>query len=277
MARELGVKKLHINWDSNLVIKQLNGQFGVKEESPATYREAALQLLSSFEEEARNDGEQIAVFKRRKEPSLVILPLGEEAKDWRKPILEQLRQKASSKVTREYRELRGILYKKSAEGLLMKCVSNTERVQKTENLNHAVCGEGAPSLYRRMQRNTCDNCGDTKEWIEVNMVDADWRKPVKEYLEAGVLPTEPREAERLKKKVERYFCRGGELFKNSFTRDTLRCIGKEEQEAVMSEVHGGVYGRHQGGKSLWTEILKMGYYWPRMKDAAVFARKCVQC
>ncbi|KAJ1413417.1 Retrotransposon gag domain [Sesbania bispinosa] len=87
-----------------------------------------------------------------REPSLVILPLKEEVEDWRKPILEQLRQRASSKVAREYRELKGTLYRKSAKGLLMKCVLSREEIQKTENLYHAVCGEGAPSLYRRMQR-----------------------------------------------------------------------------------------------------------------------------
>ncbi|KAJ1396464.1 Ribonuclease H domain [Sesbania bispinosa] len=50
MAEELGVKRLRIRGDSNLVIKQLKGQFGAKEESLAMYKEEALRLLEMFEE-----------------------------------------------------------------------------------------------------------------------------------------------------------------------------------------------------------------------------------
>ncbi|KAJ1386452.1 Ribonuclease H domain [Sesbania bispinosa] len=132
MTEELGVRKLRIKGDSNLVIKILKGQFGAKEESLAMYREEALRLLTMFEEvealhiprvdnkhadvlatigsrEKRNEGEQVVIFKKRGNPSLALKPFKREIKDWRKSTLEKLRQCISSKVAREYRELRGTL------------------------------------------------------------------------------------------------------------------------------------------------------------------------
>ncbi|KAJ1375999.1 Ribonuclease H domain [Sesbania bispinosa] len=317
MAEELGAKKLRIKGDSNLVIKQLKGQFGAKEESLAVYPKEALRILKTFKEveashiprvenkhvealatiaarEKRDGGEQVVIFKKRKAPSLALKPLQEGSKDWRGPLLEKLRQRNSSKVAREYRELRGTLYKKSAEGLLMRCVAEEEVMMRADNLHYAICGEGGPNLYRRMQQvgmfwtsmkahceavqSSCEQCKDAKEWMEINMVYEDWRKPIKEYLEAGVLPADPRDADKLKRRSQKYFCSNGEIFKRSFTGETLRCVEPRQQEAITTEVHKGVCGRHQGGRNLWVEILRLGYYWPKMKeDTLEFVRKCVQC
>ncbi|KAJ1403687.1 Ribonuclease H domain [Sesbania bispinosa] len=49
MPRDLGVKHLKIEGDSNLVIKQLKEEYGVKEASLAAYRDEALKLINSFE------------------------------------------------------------------------------------------------------------------------------------------------------------------------------------------------------------------------------------
>ncbi|KAJ1403360.1 Ribonuclease H domain [Sesbania bispinosa] len=253
MAGELGVRRLRIKGDLNLVIKQLKGQYGAKEESLAMYKEEALKWIVTFEEveashvprvdnkhadvlatigsrESRDEGEQIVIFKRSTNPSWTIEPFKGKADDWRRLVIEKLIRRVSSKVDKEYKELKGILYKRSAEGLLMKCVPEREGVQKAKNLHHATCGQDGPTLNRRMQRiywpsmktqceliqEACEQCKDAKEWLAVNVVEGDWRKPLKEYLKAGVLPPEPREAEKIKKKYERYFLERGELFKRSF-------------------------------------------------------------
>ncbi|KAJ1408148.1 Ribonuclease H-like superfamily [Sesbania bispinosa] len=164
--------------------------------------------------------------------------------DWRKPIVEQLAQRLSSKVTKEYLELQGVLYRKGSDGLLMKCVSEKEGLEKAENLHYAICGEGGLSLYRRMQGE------EHREVMEVNAIEIDWTHPLKDYLISGELPPERREAEKLKRNAERYICRSQELFKHS----------------------------HTGGRNIWVEILRLGYQWPSMKeDASDFAKKCAQC
>ncbi|KAJ1390990.1 Ribonuclease H superfamily [Sesbania bispinosa] len=71
----------------------------------------------------------------------------------------------------------------------------------------------------------------------------------------------------------------GELFKSALTGEVLRCVAGEHTRGILEEeVHQGVCGRHQGGLSLWVEILRKVYYWPSMKEDAIeFAKKCVQC
>ncbi|KAL1352204.1 hypothetical protein AAHE18_06G150000 [Arachis hypogaea] len=98
------------------------------------------------------------------------------------------------------------------------------------------------------------------------------------YLDDGVLPSEKIEAERLKKKSERYFLQKGELFKKIFAGEVLKCVRDEEKDKILEEVHQGVCGRNQGGRSLWYKLIRIGYYWPKMKkDAINWARRCPQC
>ncbi|KAJ1397121.1 Ribonuclease H superfamily [Sesbania bispinosa] len=252
--------------------EQLKGHFGAKEEALAVYREEALRILGLFEEvealhipraknkhadalatigskETRDEGTQVVIFKKKRSPSLTLKPCEEKVKDWRRPILEKLKQKISFKVIREYEELRGILYKRNVEGLLMSCVSETEGIQRENNLHHAMCGEGGPNLYYTMQRvgmhwssmrahckeiqEACERCKDERDCFEVNAIDEDWRVSIREYLEAGILPTEPRKAEKLRKRAEKYFCKDGELYRNSFTGEVLCCMENQQQEAIV--------------------------------------------
>ena len=51
-----------------------------------------------------------------------------------------------------------------------------------------------------------------------------------------------------------------------------------EKETILSEVHAGGYGEHQGGRKLYYHLLDKGYYWPTMEiDAFNFSKKCVIC
>ncbi|KAJ1397466.1 Ribonuclease H-like superfamily [Sesbania bispinosa] len=123
----------------------------------------------------------------------------------------------------------------------------------------------------------CPSCREWCEPMEVNIVEEDLRKVLKDFLNSGLTPSSPREVEKLKRKAERYFMQEGELFKESFSGN-VKCLGKEEQEIVIAETHRGLSGRHQGGRSLWAEILRNGYYWPTMKEYAIdFARRCKSC
>ncbi|RYR07291.1 hypothetical protein Ahy_B05g074614 [Arachis hypogaea] len=72
--------------------------------------------------------------------------------DWRMPIHEQLRTLNITKETREFCLLNWQMFKKSNNGLLMKCVGEEEGKEKAEQLHGATCGEEGPGLYRRLQR-----------------------------------------------------------------------------------------------------------------------------
>ncbi|KAJ1399527.1 hypothetical protein SESBI_30290 [Sesbania bispinosa] len=156
---------------------------------------------------------------QEKEKEWWDLKFDEEPSDWREPILSQFKQKIFGKTTKDYYELNGQLYRKSTDGLLMKCVIENEGGKKLECLHFAMCGQDGPSLYRRMQRvgmfwpsmkmhceeiqRACPNCREGRESFEVNAIEGDWRHELKEYLSYGVTPESPLDAEKLKKKAER--------------------------------------------------------------------------
>ncbi|KAJ1416319.1 Retrotransposon, unclassified-like protein [Sesbania bispinosa] len=157
-----------------------------------------------------------------------------------------IKAKVVLKIARDYQDLKGILHKRSSEGLLMKCIAEEEGQRKMKDLHQPIYGQGGPSLYRRMQRvgvfwpsmktqcdklqGECMECMEGRDFTSVNIVEDDWRQPIKEFLTSGLLPQATREAEKLRKKAERYFLQQGELFNESFNGEVFKCLGKEEQE-----------------------------------------------
>lgn len=58
----------------------------------------------------------------------------------------------------------------------------------------------------------------------------------------------------------------------------LKCLGKDEAQYVMNELHHGICGFHTGWRALKARVLRVGYYWPNIEeDAKIFVEKCVGC
>ncbi|KAJ1377405.1 Ribonuclease H superfamily [Sesbania bispinosa] len=96
---------------------------------------AGITITKQGKEVSKEEGETgrtMVTFKRLEEPALSTLEPEGATVDWRSPILLQLSQKITSKATREYQNLRGRLYKRSAEGLLVKCVTEEEGEKKNK-------------------------------------------------------------------------------------------------------------------------------------------------
>lgn len=106
----------------------------------------------------------------------------------------------------------------------------------------------------------------------------DWRKPFFEYLQCGKLPREPSLASQVKKRALSFAFVNNTLYRRSFHQLWLRCLGKEEAQKVMGEVHSGLCGAHQSGPKMKLKIQRLGYYWPTMtQDCVNHARRCHQC
>ncbi|XP_057734599.1 uncharacterized protein LOC130950053 [Arachis stenosperma] len=214
MAQEVGIKKLHVKRDSNLIIQQIQGGYSAKERGLALCRKQVWCMMKvfdkiSFEHVPRTENKHadaLATLESRVtiqngqhalEHRVAESPAREErmsveekTNDWRTPIYEQLRTLNITKETRGFCLLNGQMFKKINDGLLMKCVGEEEGKEKTEQLHGATCGEEGP-----------------------------------EYLDAGVLPSEKIEAKILKKRSERYF-----LQKESFTK-WVKAIAVREANA----------------------------------------------
>lgn len=71
---------------------------------------------------------------------------------------------------------------------------------------------------------------------------------------------------------------GEELYKRSATSPMLKCIGPENSDYALREVHEGICRDHFAGKILALKILRQEYYWPTItKNAMEFMKKYHKC
>ena len=79
-------------------------------------------------------------------------------------------------------------------------------------------------------------------------------------------------------RLARFTIHRGTLYKRGFSTPILKCIGKEDANYVLREVHEGICGNHIGVRTLATKTLRLEYYWPTMlKDATELVKKCKTC
>jgi len=67
----------------------------------------------------------------------------------------------------------------------------------------------------------------------------DWRTPICNYLLKGELPSNPVKAKKIKTRGARFTIVDGILYKRAFTMPLLKCLGPQDIEFTLSEVHGG--------------------------------------
>ncbi|RDX89824.1 Gypsy retrotransposon integrase-like protein 1, partial [Mucuna pruriens] len=68
------------------------------------------------------------------------------------------------------------------------------------------------------------------------------------------------------------------LNKRDFSFPLLKCLGEDEAEQPIKEVHDGARGSDIGGRTLPSKITRVGFYWPTIKgDNITFVKKCDKC
>ena len=85
--------------------------------------------------------------------------------------------------------------------------------------------------------------------------DSSWTAPLVSYLRDGVLPDGKEAARKLKVQAARFVLIKDVLYKRGFSRPYLRCLGTEEADYVMREVHEGICGNHSGSRSLVHKLV----------------------
>ncbi|XP_071741858.1 uncharacterized protein [Rutidosis leptorrhynchoides] len=76
-----------------------------------------------------------------------------------------------------------------------------------------------------------------------------WMKPLKEYLELGILPEDKKEARKIRIKAPSYKVMNGTLYRKSFLTPWLRCVGPNQASMIIREMHEGICGLHSGPRS----------------------------
>ena len=108
--------------------------------------------------------------------------------------------------------------------------------------------------------------------------ESNWTTTIASYLKDGILPNEKEAASKVKVQAARFVLIKDILYKRGFSRTYLRCLGNEEADYVMREVHEGICGNQSGSRSLVHKLVRAGYYWPAMQaDAEAYVRACDKC
>ncbi|XP_074573491.1 uncharacterized protein LOC141829917 [Curcuma longa] len=106
----------------------------------------------------------------------------------------------------------------------------------------------------------------------------DWRTPIRVFLETETTPVNPDQARLLKRRASRFTLIEDQLYRRSFSKPLLKCLGPEDADYVLREAHLGCCGDHPGSRSLARKILLAGYFWPTLqKDATELVNTCVHC
>ena len=92
------------------------------------------------------------------------------------------------------------------------------------------------------------------------------------------MPDKKEAARKLKVRVARFILIKDVLYNRGFSCPYLRCLGNEEVNYVMREVHEEICENHSGSRSLVHKLVRAGYYWPTMqKDAEAYVKTCDKC
>ncbi|XP_042385780.1 uncharacterized protein LOC121977256 [Zingiber officinale] len=106
----------------------------------------------------------------------------------------------------------------------------------------------------------------------------DWRAPMINYLQRGILPTDLEEARLVRKKAHAYTMIEDQLYKRAFSRPLLKCLNIEEARHALQEIYQGCCGSQARGRTLARRVLLAGYFWPTLqKDALQLVNTCLSC
>ncbi|GJW45872.1 reverse transcriptase domain-containing protein [Tanacetum coccineum] len=105
-----------------------------------------------------------------------------------------------------------------------------------------------------------------------------WMTPIMEYLKDGTLPGDRKDASKLRINARQYKLIEGVLYKRSFLKPWLRCVGPLQVDYVIREIHEGSCNMHTGPRSVVAKAMRLGYYWPTMhRDARDMIHTCNDC
>ncbi|KAJ3704029.1 hypothetical protein LUZ61_007734 [Rhynchospora tenuis] len=116
--------------------------------------------------------------------------------------------------------------------------------------------------------------------LEIYMVEVrdEWYTLLWDFLNHNKLPEDEKVARKVKRWALEFTIMDGNLFKKGYGIPWLTCVGRTKADELMSEIHEGICGSHQGMKSLSNRIIRAGFYWPTLRrDVEEFIRRCEKC
>ena len=85
------------------------------------------------------------------------------------------------------------------------------------------------------------------------------------YLSSGELPDNRGVTRKIQVHAARFSLVNGQLYKWSLGEPYLKCLTTQQGQYILAELHEGICGNHQSGRTLAHRAHTQGYYWPTMR------------
>ncbi|XP_059658388.1 uncharacterized protein LOC132304667 [Cornus florida] len=145
-ALEAKIKRLHVQGDSNLVVKQLDGSYAIEEPALVAYRTIIQKLSGHFSELQITHAPRAA---NRHPDALATLASKVEITG------ESLKCGTGEVPLSELKNFAlyfGVLYFRAPGGTLARCIREEEAGKVLDEIHSHTCDDNSLSLYRRIQR-----------------------------------------------------------------------------------------------------------------------------
>ncbi|XP_073137071.1 uncharacterized protein [Henckelia pumila] len=159
---------------------------------------------------------------------------------------------------------------------------NLELISRAENIkaDHLACLASAlndrpdPIVAGRELVSQLETLDD----MLTQVPEGDWRYDIHTYLTKKELPNDNKKAKEVKRRALRFVMIDQNLFKRSFSQPLLKCLGPDEANYVLREIHEGSCGSHLGSLALARKALLAGFFWPTMrKDSSDLVHSFYNC
>ncbi|XP_074355887.1 uncharacterized protein LOC141695549 [Apium graveolens] len=89
-----------------------------------------------------------------------------------------------------------------------------------------------------------------------------WRTPLIQFIQGTLPDTNETGRRKIAFKARNCCMENGQLYRRSLTEPLLKCVGKDEVELAIIEIHTGICGEHLAGKKLALQIIRYGFFGP---------------
>jgi ribonuclease HI/transposase InsO family protein len=111
--------------------------------------------------------------------------------------------------------------------------------------------------------------------VEPAPIRADWRDKYIAWMDRGELPSDRSEARRIARMAKSFALVDGELYKRAASGILQRCVLIPEGRELLRDIHAGICGHHAVPRTLVGNAFRQGFYWPTaVADTGEIVRTC---
>jgi ribonuclease HI len=238
-ANALGIKRLIVKGDSQLVVNFSNKSYTLKDEHMAAYLEEHQKMEKCFQ------GLELKHILR-----------GENVE------VDEIAKRASHRLAQLAGVFEERLFKPSA--FLSTTGSDLPPVLPPPP------EQGAPDCG--------PSSGDCVLLALARQEGVDWILELKAFLISSKLPEDESKAERIVHQASGYCIKDGDLYRRRLNGVALKCISTHQGQELLRDIHAGECGHHASPSTLTAKAYRSGFYWPlALWDAAEMVKRCEAC